>query len=119
MKTNNNTKQTYKDFVLATNQSYKEEIFSLSGAVKAVCLMDNLPKSVAVVLRRYADGKHYTTANGRNSIKVAIADFAKGENTDIMRKATKAEVAKGMPEFIKREKYSVFWVLQQLYKMSK
>lgn len=114
-----NTANTFRSFVLDTNKAYKEEIFSLSGAVKAVCLMENLPKEVAIVLRRYTDGKPYTTANGRNAVKVAIATFAKGSNEDIMRKATKAEIAKGANEYVKREKYSVFWVLNQLYKMSK
>lgn len=119
MKTNNKQTSNYSAFVVATNTAYKEEKFSLSGAVKAICLMDNLPKEVAVVLRRLAGGKPFTTANGRNNVKCAVADFAKGDNEDIMRKATKKEREAGLAEFVKREKYSVFWVLQQLYKMSK
>lgn len=120
MKTNSNKQTTtYSAFVIATNSAYKEEKYSLSGAVKSLCLMENLPKEVAVVLRRYAGGKPFTTASGRNSVKCAVADFAKGQGEDIMRKATKKEREEGAPELVKREKYSVFWVLQQLYKMSK
>lgn len=115
------TNVNYQSFVIATNATLKNEVKSLQGAVKILVNMENLPTEVAKALRIAANnsGKPITTATSRNNIAVAIRNFAKGTNDNIMRKTTKAEQAKGMPEQVTKESFSPFWVLQQLYKMNK
>ena len=115
------TTTNYKSFVLETNATLKNEVKSLQGAVKILVNMENLPGDVAKALRIAANnsGKPITTATSRNNIVVAIRNFAKGTSDNIMRKTTKAERAKGMPEQVAKESFSLFWVLKQLYKMNK
>lgn len=113
------TNATYKGFVLATNATLKQEFSTLSGAVKMLVNMDNLPAEVAKVLRIKADKSPIQSAKGRHNIVANITAFAKGENTAILRKATKAEKEKGAGDFVEKATFSPFWVLQQLYKMSK
>jgi hypothetical protein len=115
------TTSNYQSFVLATNATLKNEYKNLSGAVKMLVNMENLPAEVAKALRIIANNgsKAITTASSRHNIVVNITAFAKGENTAILRKATKAEIAKGASEYVEKMTFSPFWVLQQVYKMSK
>lgn len=119
MKTTNNKNQAtnYANFVLATNKALKEEFATLTGAVKILAGMDNLPTEVARVMRAYAGGKPATSNAGRTAIAQAVKEFAKAGAETITRKATAKELAKGYPERVKRDRFSPFWVLQQLYKM--
>lgn len=120
MKSNNN-KQTanYSDFVLATNKAIKAEYSTLTGAVKVLVMADDMPANVTRVLRMYAGGKPATSNAGRTAIAKAVADFAKGDADAITRKATAKERANGAGEYVTRDRFSPFWVLQQLYKMAK
>lgn len=115
------TTNSYKSFVLATNATLKSEYKNLSGAVKMLVNMENLPNEVAKALRIIANNgaKAITTASSRHNIVANITAFAKGENNAILRKPTKTEAAKGAVEFVEKTTFSPFWVLQQLYKMSK
>lgn len=120
MRTNNNNQAAnYGTFVLATNKALKEEFATLTGAVKILAGMDNLPTEVARALRMYAGGKPATSNAGRTSIAKAVAEFAKGGADSITRKATAKERATGAPERVTRDRFTPFWVLQQLYKMVK
>lgn len=114
MKTSNN----YKNFVLVTNADLKKEMVTLSGAVR-VLIKDELPADVTKVLRRLADKAPIQSAKGRHNIVANITAFAKGDNEVILRKAKKAEKEKGANDFVPKTTFSPFWVLQQLYKMSK
>lgn len=109
----------YKGFVLATNSMLKAEYSTLSGAVKTLCNMENMPTDVQKALKGIADRKPITSASGRHNIVVNITKFAKGDNTAILRKATKAEISRGATEFVEKSTFSPYWVLQQLYKMNK
>lgn len=109
----------YKSFVLTTNATLKSEFSTLSGAVKILVNMENLPKEVAQILRIKADKSPIQSAKGRHNIVANITAFAKGENEAILRKSTKAEKEKGAGEYVTKATFSPFWVLQQLYKMSK
>ena len=113
------TTSSYKSFVLTTNANLKNEFSTLSGAVKMLVNMENLPKEVAQVLRIKADKSSIQSAKGRHNIVANITAFAKGDNAAILRKATKAEKEKGASDFVAKTTFSPFWVLQQLYKMSK
>lgn len=115
MKTTNN----YKSFVLATNATLKNEFSTLSGAVKMLVNMEDLPKEVAQILRIKADKSPIQSAKGRHNIVANITAFAKGDNEAILRKSTKAEKEKGAGDYVPKTTFSPFWVLQQLYKMSK
>lgn len=115
------TNVNYQSFVLTTNATLKNEYKNLSGAVKMLVNMENLPTEVAKALRIIANNgsKAITTASSRHNIVANITAFAKGNNTAILRKATKAESAKGASEFVEKTAFSPFWVLQQVYKMNK
>ena len=120
MKTNVN----YKGFVLATNAALKEESKSINGAVKTLVNMENLPVDVAKVLRIYA-GKNskgvalpVSSKDARNNIVRKVIEIAKERNT-ITRKSTAKERANGAPERIERTTFTPFWVLQQLYTLTK
>lgn len=115
MKATNN----YKTFVLATNATLKNEFSTLSGAVKMLVNMEDLPKEVAQILRIKADKSPIQSAKGRHNIVANITAFAKGDNEAILRKATKADKERGAGEYVPKVTFSPFWVLQQLYKMSK
>lgn len=113
------TTTNYKGFVLTTNSILKADYSTLSGAVKTLCNMDNMPIDVQKALKGIADRKPITSASGRHNIVVNITAFAKGNNTAILRKATRAEISKGANEFVEKTTFSPYWVLQQLYKMNK
>lgn len=118
MKTNNKKQAIkYADFVIATNATLKAECATLTGAVKVLAGMDNLPVDVARVMRAYAGGKPATSNAGRTAIAQAVKEFAKAGAETITRKATAKELAKGYPERVTRDRFTPFWVLQQLYKM--
>ena len=114
----------YKNFVIATNATLKAECKSINGAVKTLVNMDNLPTDVARVLRIYAgkNGKGValpiTSKEARNNIARKVIEVAKERNT-ITRKATAKERANGAPEQIERTTFTPFWVLQQLYTLTK
>lgn len=114
-----NTTTNYKSFVLETNATLKQEFTTLSGAVKMLVNMEDLPKEVAQILRIKADKSPIQSAKGRHNIVANITAFAKGENDSILRKATKMEKEKGAGDYVPKTTFSPFWVLQQLYKMSK
>lgn len=111
------TQVTYKSFVIETNQTYKEEIYSLNGVVKAVANMDTLPAEVKAALKRLA-GSKYATKEGRNTIVRAVTDYAQTAGTNL-RPLTKAEKADGLTEKPLRTKFSVYWLLQQLWAIEK
>lgn len=113
------TTSNYKAFVLETNSTLKNEFTTLSGAVKMLVNMEDLPKEVAQILRIKADKSPIQSAKGRHNIVANITAFAKGENDSILRKSTKAEREKGSGDYVPKTTFSPFWVLQQLYKMSK
>jgi hypothetical protein len=113
------TTSNYKAFVLETNSTLKNEFATLSGAVKMLVNMEDLPKDVAQILRIKADKSPIQSAKGRHNIVANITAFAKGENDSILRKATKADREKGSGDYVPKTTFSPFWVLQQLYKMSK
>ena len=113
------TTSNYKAFVLETNSTLKNEFTTLSGAVKMLVNMEDLPKEVAQILRIKADKSPIQSAKGRHNIVANITAFAKGDNNAILRKATKAEKEKGAEGYVPKTTFSPFWVLQQLYKMSK
>lgn len=113
------TTSNYKAFVLETNSTLKNEFTTLSGAVKMLVNMEDLPKEVAQILRIKADKSPIQSAKGRHNIVTNITAFAKGENDSILRKATKTEKEKGAGDYVLKTTFSPFWVLQQLYKMSK
>ena len=118
------TNASYKSFVIATNATLKEECKSINGAVKALVNMENLPTEVAKVLRIYA-GKNskgmalpIASKDARNNIVRKVIEVAKERNT-LTRKATAKERANGAPERIERTTFTPFWVLQQLYTLTK
>lgn len=113
------TTTNYKSFVLATNSILKSEYSTLSGAVKTLCNMDNMPSEVAKALKGIADRKPITSASGRHNIVANITKFAKGDNNAILRKATKKELETGATQYVEKRSFSPYWVLQQLYKMNK
>lgn len=114
----------YKDFVLSTNALLKEESKSINGAVKMLVNMENLPADVAKILRIYA-GKNnkgialpIASKEARTNIVRKVIEVAKERNT-ITRKATAKERANGAPERVERTTFTPFWVLQQLYTLTK
>lgn len=111
------TQVTYKAFVIDTNKAYKEEIYSLNGVVKAVANMDNLPAEVKNALKRIA-GSKYATKDGRNAIVRAVADHAQATGSN-RRPLTKTEKNDGLTERPLRTKFSVYWLLQQLWAITK
>ena len=111
------TQVTYKAFVIDTNKAYKEEIYSLNGVVKAVTNMDTIPAEVKATLKRLA-GSKYATKEGRNTIVRIVADHAQAAGTN-RRPFTKAEKAEGLTERPLRTKFSVYWLLQQLWAIEK
>lgn len=119
-----NTTTTYKGFVIATNATLKAECKSINGAVKTLVNMENLPDDVAKVLRIFsgksAKGVKYpiTSKDGRNNIVRKVLEVARERNT-ITRKATAKERANGANERVERTVFTPFWVLQQLYTLTK
>lgn len=114
----------YKNFVLTTNAILKEESKSINGAVKMLVNMENLPLDVARVLRVYA-GKSakgvtlpITNKDARNNIVRKVIEVAKERNT-LTRKTTVKERANGASERVERTTFTPFWVLQQLYTLTK
>lgn len=120
MKTNVN----YKEFVIVTTATLKEECKSINGAVKMLVNMENLPGDVAKVLRAFAGLSSkgvklpITSKEARTNIVRKVIEVAKERNT-LTRKATAKERANGAPEQIERTTFTPFWVLQQLYAATK
>lgn len=118
------TENTYKNFVIATNATLKTECRSINGAVKTLVNMENLPTEVAKVLRVYAGRSSkgaalpITSKDGRNNIVRKVIEVAKERNT-LTRKATAKERANGASERVERTAFTPFWVLQQLYTLTK
>ena len=115
---------TYKSFVIATNSTLKDECKSVNGAVKTLVNMENLPMEVAKILRIYA-GKNskgialpIASKDARNNIVRKVLEVAKERDT-LTRKATAKERANGAPERVERATFTPFWVLQQLYTLTK
>ena len=120
MKTNVN----YKEFVNATNAMLKAEAKSINGAVKMLTNMENLPNDVAKVLRIFAGTSAkgvklpITSKDARNNIVRKVIEIAKERNT-LTRKATAKERANGANDRVERTTFTPFWVLQQLYALTK
>jgi hypothetical protein len=115
---------TYKSFVIETNATLKKECKSINGAVKMLVNMENLTTEVAKILRIYA-GKNakgvalpIASKDARNNIVRKVIEVAKERNT-LTRKATAKELASGASERVERTTFSPFWVLQQLYTLTK
>ena len=114
----------YKSFVIATNATLKEESKSINGTIKTLVNMENLPPEVAKVLRVYAGRNSkgvalpITSKEARNNIARKVIEVAKERNT-ITRKSTAKERANGASERVERATFSPFWVLQQLYALTK
>jgi uncharacterized phosphosugar-binding protein len=118
------TTTNYKNFVIATNATLKEECKSINGAVKTLVNMVNLPTEVAKVLRVYS-GKNskgialpITSKEARTNIVRKVIEVAKERNT-LTRKATAKELANGASDRVERTTFSPYWVLQQLYTLTK
>jgi hypothetical protein len=114
----------YKNFVIATNATLKAETKSINGAVKMLVNMENLPTEVAKVLRIYA-GKNskgialpVASKDARNNIVRKVIEVAKERNA-LTRKTTTKERENGLPERVERTTFTPFWVLQQLYTLTK
>jgi hypothetical protein len=114
----------YRNFVIETNSALKAETKSINGAVKMLVNMDNLPTEVAKVLRIYA-GKNnkgitlpITSKDARNNIVRKVIEVAKERNT-LTRKTTAKEREAGLPERVERTTFSPYWILQQLYTLTK
>ena len=119
-----NTTTNYRNFVLATNAMLKEECKSINGAVKTLVNMENLPIEVAKILRVYA-GKNskgvtlpITSKEARTNITRKVIEVANDRNA-LTRKATKKELEHGASERVERTVFTPFWVLQQLYTLTK
>lgn len=114
----------YRSFVLATNATLKAEFKSINGSVKAVVNMENLPDEVAKVLRICAKGNEakavaITSKSGRDNIARKVIAIASERGTNY-RKTTAKERANGITEErILRDTFSPYWVLQQLFTLTK
>lgn len=118
------TNVIYRSFVLATNATLKAEFKSINGSVKALVNMENLPEDVAKVLRICAKGNDakpvaITSKAGRDNIARKVIAIA-GERGTNYRKTTAKERANGITEErVLRETFSPYWVLQQLFTLTK
>jgi hypothetical protein len=108
---------TYRNYVIDTNNDYKAEIYSLNGVIKALVSLEKLNSEVKTTLKRLA-GSKYATKEGRNIIVRAVIEQAEKAGT-LTRPLTKAEKAEGLTERPKREKFCLFWALQQLWAIEK
>lgn len=113
------TSGDYKTNVLEQNSKLKEEFKSIGGAVKNLVYFDELNEDNRRSLRQLANGKPYQSSAGRNNIAIALTNFAKGDNAQIMRKSNKKEKIQGAGEYVVKTTFSAFWILQQLHKMRK
>lgn len=107
----------YKTDVLAQNAMLNEEFKSIGGAVKSLVFFEGLNENNRKSLRQLAGGKSYQSSAGRNNIAIALTNFAKSDNAQIMRKSNKKEREQGAGEYVVKTTFSAFWVLQQLHKM--
>lgn len=119
-----NTTTNYKSFVNTTNALLKAETRSINGAVKLLVNMENLPEDVAKVLRIFS-GKSpkgvklpITSKDARNNIVRKVIEVAKERNT-LTRKSTTKERANGASERVERTTFTPYWILQQLYTLTK
>lgn len=113
------TVNDYRTNVLEQNAELKQEAASIGGAVKALVNFEGLNEANKKTLRQHAGGKPIQSSAGRNSIAVAVLNFAKGDQAQVMRKATKKEKEAGAGEYVPKTTFSPYWILQQLHKMRK
>ena len=115
---------TYQDFVLKTNNKLKQEAKSINGAVKMLVNMEDLDADVCKILRICAKGNDskavaITSNNGRTNIARKVIAIAMERGTNY-RKTTAKERANGITdERVLRESFSPYWVLQQLFTLTK
>lgn len=113
------TQNDYRANVLDQNSALKKEAASIGGAVKTLVNFEGLNEANKRTLRQHAAGKPIQSSAGRNSIAVAVLNFAKGDQAQVMRKATKKEKEAGAGDYVPKTTFSPYWVLQQLHKMRK
>lgn len=113
------TQNDYKKNVIEQNSELRKEAASIGGAVKTLVNFEGLNEANRRTLRQHAEGKPIQSSAGRNSIAVAVLNFAKGEKAQVVRKATKREKEAGAGDYVPKTTFSPYWVLQQLHKMRK